>query len=170
MKSDGGERGIRNLDAFVESVSCRFIVAIIAIPARVAVPHCPRRCTTRHGRMKDDLRKPVYPAILLDRGLSMNKASQDRALKNYRDRLRRRGISRFDVLGLSADRELIRSLAKQLAANSTDAPRIRAAVRGAISSKPGQKGGILQALRRSPLVGADLQVSRPITGGRKVDL
>ncbi len=29
---------------------------------------------------------------------------------------------------------------------------------------------LLAALRRSPLVGADLDVSRPVTKGRKVDL
>jgi hypothetical protein len=35
---------------------------------------------------------------------------------------------------------------------------------------PARKGGILAALRRSPLVGADLNLSREVTGGRKVDL
>jgi hypothetical protein len=32
------------------------------------------------------------------------------------------------------------------------------------------KGGILAALRRSPLVGSDLKVKRPVEMGRKVDL
>jgi hypothetical protein len=32
-----------------------------------------------------------------------------------------------------------------------------------------KKGGILDALRRSPLVGADLDLVRPVTHGRKVD-
>jgi hypothetical protein len=32
------------------------------------------------------------------------------------------------------------------------------------------KGGILDAFRRSPLVGADLDVSRSVAHGRKVDL
>ena len=31
-------------------------------------------------------------------------------------------------------------------------------------------GGILDVLRRSPLVGADLDLKRPVTPGRKVDL
>jgi len=100
----------------------------------------------------------------------MSNLSQKRALSKYRKRLRERGISRFEVLGLEADRELIRSLARQLAANGADAPRIHAAVRGAISSEPAQKGGILKALRRSPLVGAALNLKRPFVPGRKVDL
>jgi outer membrane protein TolC len=96
--------------------------------------------------------------------------SQKRALKNYRKRLNERGMARFEVLGLDADRELIRSLARQLAENGADATRIRATMRRTISGEPPKKGGILAALRRSPLVGADLDVSRPVTHGRKVDL
>jgi hypothetical protein len=75
-----------------------------------------------------------------------------------------------EVLGSSADRELIRSLASRLASDSKDAARIRAAVRDAISPEPGQKGGILKALRRSPLVGSNLDIPRPLTEGRKVEL
>ena len=36
----------------------------------------------------------------------------------------------------------------------------------AISGEPPKKGGILDALRRSPLVGADLDLGRPVTHGR----
>jgi hypothetical protein len=39
-------------------------------------------------------------------------------------------MARFEVLGLDADRALIRSLAKQLAENGSDATLIRAMVRG----------------------------------------
>jgi hypothetical protein len=79
-------------------------------------------------------------------------------------------MARFEVLGLDGDRDLIRSLAKRLVANDPDSARIRAAVRRAISPEPPKKGGILDALRRSPLVGADLDLKRPVTRGRKVDL
>jgi hypothetical protein len=96
--------------------------------------------------------------------------SQKRALKNYRKRLIARGVARFEVLGLDADRELIRSLAKRLAENGADATRIRATVRRTISDQPPKKGGILAALRRSPLVGADIDIDRSVTHGRKVDL
>jgi hypothetical protein len=43
-------------------------------------------------------------------------------------------------------------------------------VRRAISTEPPKKGDILDALRRSPLVGADLDLKRPVAPGRKVDL
>jgi hypothetical protein len=100
----------------------------------------------------------------------MSNLSQKRALTKYRKRLKERGISRFEVLGLEADRELIRSLARQLAASGADASRIRTAVRSAITRESAQKGGILKALRRSPLVGADLNLRRPFLTGRKIDL
>jgi hypothetical protein len=100
----------------------------------------------------------------------MGNASQKRALKNYRKRLKARGVARFEVLGLDADRALIRSLARRLAENGADAPRIRATVRQTISGAPPRRGGILAALRRSPLVGADLDVSRSLDRGRRVDL
>jgi len=100
----------------------------------------------------------------------MTDASQKRALKNYRRRLGERGMARFEVLGLAADRALIRSLAKRLAENDGSRNRIRAAVSRSIAGKGPKKGGILAALRRSPLVGADLKLGRPISHGRKVDL
>ena len=100
----------------------------------------------------------------------MRDTSQKRALNNYRKRLNQRGMARFEVLGLDADRELIRSLARRLADHGPDAVRIRAAVRRTVSGEPPNKGGILSALRRSPLVGADLNLKRPVAAGRKVDL
>jgi len=96
--------------------------------------------------------------------------SQDRALKNYRKRLRERGLARFEVLGLSTDRMLIRSLAKRLAENGPAAKRLRATVNQTLSGESPKKGGVLAALRRSPLVGADLDVTRIVTRGRKTDL
>jgi hypothetical protein len=96
--------------------------------------------------------------------------SQKRALNNYRSRLSERGMARFEVLGLDADRDLIRSLAKRLAEEGPDAARIRTAVSRTIAGEPPRKGGILDALRRSPLVGADLDISRSKETGRKVAL
>ena len=100
----------------------------------------------------------------------MSDTPQKRALRNYRSRLNARGIARFEVLGLEIDRELIRSLAKRLAENDRDAMRIRAAVSRTIAGDSPQKGGILAALRRSPLVGTDLNITRDRTPGREVDL
>ncbi len=100
----------------------------------------------------------------------MPDTSQKRALRNYRHRLTERGLARFEVLGLAADRELIRSLAKRLADNGTDAALIRSTISRSIAEHPPRKGGILEALRRSPLVGADLEATRSGEGGRRVDL
>ena len=100
----------------------------------------------------------------------MDTTPQKRALTRYRKRLRQRGMARFEVLGLDADRQLIRSLARRLAGDSPDSARIRDTVRLTISGEQSKKGGILNALRRSPLVGADLDLNRPLTPGRKVDL
>jgi hypothetical protein len=100
----------------------------------------------------------------------MGSSSQTRALKNYRKRLNQRGMARFEVLGLQADRDLIRSLARRLADNSPEAQEIRASVHRKIVAEPLKKGGILAALRRSPLVGADLNLARPRIDARMVDV
>lgn len=100
----------------------------------------------------------------------MSESAQKRALRNYRTRLVKRGMARFEVLGLDADRDLIRSLAKRLAEDDPDAARIRATVSQTIGGEPPRKGGILAALRGSPLVGADLDLTRSRGPGRKVDL
>ena len=76
-------------------------------------------------------------------------------------------MARFEVLGLDSDHELIRSLAKRLARNDTEALRIRASVSQIIAGGPSRKGGILAALRRSPLVGADIDMGQSSRLGRK---
>jgi hypothetical protein len=100
----------------------------------------------------------------------MSETSQRRAINNYRNRLGERGMARFEVLGRESDRELIRSLAKRLTEDSPEAERLRAAVRQDIAGHAPRKGGILEALRRSPLVGADIAPARPFEPGRKIDL
>jgi transposase len=95
---------------------------------------------------------------------------QKRALDNYRRRLGERGLARFEVLGRSADRELVRSLARRLAQNDPEAARLRAELSRSVAGEPSRKGGILAALRRSPLVGADLKFTREVTPGRNLDL
>ena len=96
--------------------------------------------------------------------------SQKRAIQNYRSRLSARGISRFEVLGLGEDRELIRALARRLAEDGPEASRLRQAMRQTIAGEPPNKGGILAALRRSPLVGANLDLSRAREKGRRVKI
>jgi hypothetical protein len=97
-------------------------------------------------------------------------ASQKRAIKNYRDRLTERGMGRFEVLGLNADKDLIRALAKRLASDDADAVQLRATVSQTLGGEPPRKGGILDALRRSPLVGAELDLTRSVEPGRKIRL
>jgi hypothetical protein len=99
----------------------------------------------------------------------MSNMAQKRAIKNYRNRLRKRGLARFEVLGLESDRDLIRSLAKRLVQDDHEAKRIRSEVLRTLSDVA-PKGGILAALRRSPLVGADLVMERALDAGRNVDL
>ena len=96
--------------------------------------------------------------------------SQKRAIQSYRSRLGERGLARFEVLGRDADRALIRSFARRLAEDTSAASTLRAAVTKEVIGDDAQPGGILAALRRSPLVGADLNLARPIEDGRKVEL
>lgn len=79
-------------------------------------------------------------------------------------------MARFEVLGRDTDRDLIRSLARKLAEDTPEASELRATVSKSIAGEPPRKGGILAALRRSPLVGADLDLMRPREEGRKVNI
>jgi hypothetical protein len=97
-------------------------------------------------------------------------ASQAKAVKNYRKRLRKRGLARFEVLGLEKDRDLVRAVARRLAEDSSEAEEMRTAIRQKIAEKPPAKGDILTWLRNSPLMGADLNLTRPFEPGRKIDL
>lgn len=100
----------------------------------------------------------------------MSNAAQKRAIESYRARLTQRGFKRFEVLALESDRELIRSLARQLAEDGPEAEEARQTVKALVASAPRKPGGILVSLRRSPLVGTDLDLVRPRDDGRRVDL
>lgn len=100
----------------------------------------------------------------------MTQTAQQRAIADYRRRLKKRGMARFEVLGLQSDRELIRSLARRLAQNDPEGPRIRSEIRRIVAEKPAQMGGILAALLRSPLVGAELNLVRSKEPGREIKL
>lgn len=100
----------------------------------------------------------------------MGNAAQKKAIRNYRARLAQRGLVRFEVMAPEPDRELIRALARRLAEDGPEAELARAAVAKAVAGAPPKPGGILSALRRSPLVGADLDLGRPREEGRETDL
>ena len=75
----------------------------------------------------------------------MGNSSQQRAIANFRNRLAEKGLVRFEVTGRDADRDLV----------SGEAP---------------QKGGILKALLASPLIGSELNLTRPREEGRDLDI
>jgi len=96
-------------------------------------------------------------------------SSQQRAIQNYRARLADKGLTRFEVVAHSADRELFRALAKTLAEDGPQAQQVRATLAASIAGES-QCGNILSALRASPLVGAGLDLERPRELGRTVTL
>lgn len=100
----------------------------------------------------------------------MSNSAQKRAIENYRSRLTKRGIARFEIQALDADRDLIRTLARKLTEEGPEAGLLRRTIQQAVAGEPPKTGGVLAALRRSPLVGADPDLSRPREKGRKVDL
>lgn len=100
----------------------------------------------------------------------MASRAQKRAITNYRSRLTERAIVRFELQASEADRDLLRALARKLVEAGPDAGQIRRTMQQAVSGGSRNPGGILAALRRSPLVGADLDLTRPRDAGRKVDL
>lgn len=100
----------------------------------------------------------------------MSKPSQQRAVANFRNRLAEKGLVRFEVTGRDSDRDLVRTLAHRLAEGGPDSDRLRAAVTQAVGGEAPRKGGILRALMTSPLIGSELDLTRPREEGRKVDL
>lgn len=97
-------------------------------------------------------------------------SSQRRAIQNYRSRLSEKGLARFEVLGRDSDRDLIRNLAKRLAEDTPEASQLRSAVCKTMKGEGSKRGGILAALRRSPLVGADVDLTRSREEGRDIDI
>ena len=81
-----------------------------------------------------------------------------------------RGLARFEVRGRSADRPLIRAIARRLAEDGPQFVLLRERVTDAVSEEGPRKGGIYAALRASPLVGVDLDLERPRIAERDLDL
>jgi hypothetical protein len=100
----------------------------------------------------------------------MGKPSQQRAITNFRNRLAEKGLVRFEVTGRDADRDLVRTVARRLAAGGPESDRLRAAVTQSVGGEPPKKGGILKALLASPLIGSELDMTRRREEGRDVDI
>ncbi len=92
----------------------------------------------------------------------MSTTPQKRALKRYRKRLNQQGMARFEVLGLDADRELIRSLARRLAGDDPDSARIRATLRLTISGEQSKKGGYCVVVTENERDFAGLKIVNPL--------
>ncbi len=83
----------------------------------------------------------------------MGSAKRHRSRKSERVRLAQRRLARLEITAPEAGRDLL-----------------PAAMKTAMAGEPPRPGGILAALRRSPLVGANIELSRPREEGRKVHL
>jgi transposase len=91
-------------------------------------------------------------------------------VENHRRRLAEQGVGRFEVQGLQTDKHLIRSLARALTRNDEQARRLRDQVSRSVAGEEPSRGGVLAALRASPLVGSDIDLGREPHPGRDVDL
>ena len=100
----------------------------------------------------------------------MTSAAQKRAILNHRKRLRGRGLSRFEVQGRTSDKKLLRDLARKLAEDSSEAANVRKSLESAVTKSEENKGGIWEALRRSPLAGSGIEFERLRAEPRKLDL
>lgn len=76
----------------------------------------------------------------------MSDSAQKRAIENYRSRLTKRGIARFEIQALDADRELIRTLVRKLTAEGPEAGLLRRTIQQAVAGEPPKTGGVLAAL------------------------
>ena len=99
----------------------------------------------------------------------MSNVAQKRAIHNYRSRQAQRGIARFEVQAPDADRKLVRALARRFADDRPEAMRARTMVQRIVSGEPLPQDDILEALRRSPLIGAGRDLGRAREADRRVD-
>jgi hypothetical protein len=102
----------------------------------------------------------------------MGTPAQKRAVQNYRASLAERGLTRFEVVARETDRDLIKALAKRLVENGPEAESIRKAAGEARPENiyTPKRGGILEALRNSPLVGSGVKLTRSRKPWRTVEL
>ena len=97
-------------------------------------------------------------------------SAQKQAVEHYRQRLHRQGLKRFEVIGRDGDQTLIRLLARKLAEDNPESRQIRHIINQNLGRPPSTKGNILAALRASPMVGTELDLSRPTVQAREIDL
>ena len=99
-------------------------------------------------------------------------SAQRRASEAYRKRLAAAGLKRFEVRAPVQDQALIKQLASKLARADEESRKLRADLkrRVTLAEDAQPRGGVWAALRASPLVGADLDVSGDAWVERDVEL
>src|SRR5258708_39566751 len=100
----------------------------------------------------------------------MRQSAKPGAVADCGNRLAEKGLVRCAVPGRDSDRELVRTVARRLAEGGPEGGRLRSGVNQTISGGLPRKGGIVQALLASPLIGSELDLTRPREEGRKVDI
>ena len=98
-----------------------------------------------------------------------NTNPKETRIARRRGRFGDRKLVRYEVRGRWKDKALIRKAAIILARGGADAAYLRREIEYAIDPDP-QGGGIWRALRRSPLVGLDLNLEREFVPPRDIDL
>ena len=89
----------------------------------------------------------------------------------HRTRVAASGSKRVEVTVPSRDAALVKAIAGALRSGGEDAKRIRDSLQPIVSSSKAKTGSELVAFfRRSPLVGADLQVERDESTDRSAEL
>ena len=95
--------------------------------------------------------------------------SQAKAVAKYRGRLANKGMARFEVLGRKSDSALIRNFALVIAEDNEKAAAFRDFAEKIVGQEEPKRGSILAAFRRSPWVGAELDLTRSTDDFRTVE-
>lgn len=89
---------------------------------------------------------------------------------SHEPRRRELDIGRFDVQGFDADNELVSAVARRLAEGDAASGEAGTTIRAQVGPAALECDRILRALRKSALVGADLEDEREIGGGGHIDV
>ena len=95
-------------------------------------------------------------------------AAQKKAVASHRERLKRRGLVRLEVVAPEADAGLIREVARALRDDPARSAKVRARLRDTIG--PERKPNLLEALADTSDVDVDEYLIRNRDFGRDIDL
>lgn len=92
-------------------------------------------------------------------------ASQDKAVRNHRRRLKERGLKRVEIHAAGSDAALIRDLAKILREDDERAALVRTGLDDLVTERP---AGLKALLAAAPLEG--IRITRSRESGRAIEL